>query len=106
MEFAALGRAQEFPRSVGSADGVQTPPDKYLVTRHYATLAAYSVETHQDSHSVLLDYDIFQHVPMLDAKDLKTVQKLYDAKDLDFRLKPGLGGGGQGRGDPQCHRRL
>ena len=38
---------------------------------------------------MLLDYDIFEHVPMLDAKDVKTVQKLYDAKDLDFRLKPG-----------------
>ena len=26
---------------------------------------------------------------MLDAKDMKTLQKLYDAKDSDFRLKPG-----------------
>ena len=26
---------------------------------------------------------------MLDAKDLTKIQKLYDAKDLDFRLKPG-----------------
>jgi hypothetical protein len=38
---------------------------------------------------VLLDYDIFMHVPMLDAKDVHTVQKLYQAEDLDFRLKPG-----------------
>jgi hypothetical protein len=68
---------------------VQTPPDKYLVQRRYATLAAYSADTHEDSHSVLLDYDIFMNVPMLDAKDLHAVQKLYKAEDLDFRLKPG-----------------
>ena len=57
--------------------------------RRYPSLAVYSAETHQDTHSVLLDYDTFQHVPMLDAQDVKTVQNLYDAKDLDFRLKPG-----------------
>jgi len=36
-----------------------------------------------------VDYDIFMNVPKLDAKDVKTVQKLYKAEDLDFRLKPG-----------------
>src|SRR5260370_25561413 len=39
--------------------------------------------------TVNLDYDIFVHVPKLDAKDLKTVQRLYRADDFDFRLKPG-----------------
>src|SRR5260370_35173121 len=39
--------------------------------------------------TVNLDYDIFVHVPKLDAKDLKTVQRLYRADDLDFRLRPG-----------------
>ena len=29
------------------------------------------------------------NVPRLDAKDVKTVQRLYKAEDLDFRLKPG-----------------
>jgi hypothetical protein len=29
------------------------------------------------------------NVPRLDGRDVKTVQKLYDAKDLDFRLRPG-----------------
>jgi hypothetical protein len=84
-----FGTAQDFRDLLAAEDGVQTPPDKYLVTRRYATLAQYSAETHQDTHSVLLDYDVFVHVPMLDAKDMKTVQKLHDAKDLDFRLKPG-----------------
>jgi hypothetical protein len=83
-----FGVAQDFRDLLAAEDGVQTPPDKTLVTRRYATLAQYSAETHQDSHSVMLDYDIFQHVPMLNAKDLGSVQKLYDAKDLDFRLKP------------------
>jgi hypothetical protein len=60
-----------------------------LEVRHFATLAEYSAATHQDLHSVLLDYDIFVNVPRLDAKDLKKVQLLYKAEDLDFRLKPG-----------------
>jgi len=84
-----FGVAQDFRDLLAAADGAQTPPDKYLVTRRYTTLQAYSAETRQDTHSVLLDYDVFEHVPMLDAKDVKSVQKLYDAKDLDFRLKPG-----------------
>jgi hypothetical protein len=83
------GTAQDFRDLLAAADGVQTPPDKYLVARRYATLAQYSADTHQDTHSVLLDYDVFEHVPMLDAKDMRTVQKLYDARDLDFRLRPG-----------------
>ena len=83
------GVAQDFRDLLAAVGEVQTPPDKFLVIRRYATLAAYSAETHQDTHSILLDYDVFEHVPMLDAKDMKTLQKLYDAKDLDFRLKPG-----------------
>jgi hypothetical protein len=83
------GVSQDFRDLLAAQDGVQTPPDKYLVTRRYVSLAQYSADAHQDTHSVLLDYDIFEHVPMLDAKDVKTVQKLYDARDLDFRLKPG-----------------
>jgi hypothetical protein len=83
------GVAQDFRDLLAGGDRVQTPPDKYLVTRHYATLAQYSADTHQDTHSVLVDYDIFENVPMLDAKDMKTIRKLYDAKDFDFRLKPG-----------------
>ena len=57
--------------------------------RRYATLAEYSKATHQDEHSVLVDYDIFVNVKKLDARDLKKVQQLYKAEDSDFRLKPG-----------------
>ena len=56
--------------------------------RRYATLAEYSKATHQDEHSVLVDYDIFVNVKKLDARDLKRVQQLYKAEDSDFRLKP------------------
>jgi hypothetical protein len=83
------GMAQDFRDLMAAADGVQTPPDKFLVQRRYPTLAAYSADTHQDTHSVLVDYDIFMHVPMLDAKDVRSVQRLYQAADLDFRLRPG-----------------
>jgi hypothetical protein len=60
-----------------------------LEVRRFATLAEYSGATHQDQHSVAVDYDIFVNVPRLDAKDLKKVQRLYKAEDFDFRLKPG-----------------
>jgi hypothetical protein len=60
-----------------------------LEMRKFATLEAYAEATKQDQHSVLVDYDIFVKVPQLDAKDLATVQRIYKAEDLDFRLKPG-----------------
>jgi hypothetical protein len=60
-----------------------------LEPRRFATLEAYSKATGNDQHSVLIDYDIFTKVPKLDAKDLATVQRLYKAEDLDFRLRAG-----------------
>jgi hypothetical protein len=57
--------------------------------RRFATLAEYTHATHQDQHSVAVDYDIFVNVPRLDAQDLKNVQNLYKAEDFDFRLKQG-----------------
>jgi hypothetical protein len=85
---------------LAAKDGVQTPPSKYVVTRRYPTLAAYSADSHQDMHSLLLDYGVFEHVPMLDAKDTKTVQRLYKAEDLDFRLKPGSAAVDRGKAIP------
>ena len=38
---------------------------------------------------MLVDYDVFANVPKLDARGAENVQKLYDARDLDFRLRPG-----------------
>ena len=38
---------------------------------------------------MILDYDIFEKVPRLNGKDLATVQRLYNAADLDFRLQAG-----------------
>jgi hypothetical protein len=54
----------------------------------YATLADFTRATGQDQHSIVLDYDVFVNVPKLD-RDPKTVQRLYESKNLDFRLKPG-----------------
>ena len=36
-----------------------------------------------------MDYDIFVNVPQLSAKNIDTVQNLYDADSLDFRLRAG-----------------
>ena len=60
-----------------------------IETRSFATLAEYSAATSQDRNSVLLDYDVFMNVAKLNAQDAATVQKLYDARDFDFRLRPG-----------------
>jgi hypothetical protein len=59
-----------------------------LQTRRFAKLSDYSQATHQDEHSIAVDYDIFMNVPKLDRNDLKSVQKVYKAEDFDFRLKP------------------
>jgi hypothetical protein len=58
-----------------------------LQTRQFPTLAAYSDATGQDTHSVLVDYDVFVKVPMLDAQDRATVQKIYKPGDFDFSLR-------------------
>jgi hypothetical protein len=60
-----------------------------LENRRFDTLAEYVKATGQDQHSLLVDYDIFMNVPRLDGHDVKTVQKLYNAADFDFRLKTG-----------------
>ena len=60
-----------------------------LETRRFPTLAEYAKTTGQDRNSLLVDYDVFMKVPQLDAQDAANVQKLYDTKDLDFRLRPG-----------------
>ncbi len=62
--------------------------DGSLVIRRFATLAEYSAATHQDQHSIAVDYDIFVNVPRLEARDPRTVQKLYRAEDFNFSLKP------------------
>src|SRR4029453_10117848 len=82
-------------RGAGAGRGANPAPQAgrggptALDTRQFKSLREYSEATHQDAHSVLVDYDIFMNVPKLDAKDLQTVQKVYKAEAFDFRLKPG-----------------
>ena len=60
-----------------------------LETREFASLAEYTKATGQDRNSVLVDYDVFVNVRPLDAQDVSSLQKLYKAEDLDFRVRPG-----------------
>ncbi|MDB5739323.1 MAG: hypothetical protein JWP16_363 [Alphaproteobacteria bacterium] len=83
------GLQQDYRDLLGSTGADQNPRNTVLAERRFKTLAAYSAATHQDAHSTLVDYDIFQKVPMLDARDLGKISRLYDAKDLDFSLRPG-----------------
>jgi hypothetical protein len=55
-----------------------------LETRQFGTLAAYSSATGQDTHSKLVDYDIFVNVAKRDDPDYS---RLYNFGDFDFRLK-------------------
>src|SRR5688500_9928302 len=63
-------------------------PGGAVQPNQYTTLADYARATGQDRNSVLVDYDVFVNVPKLD-RDPKTVQRLYDFKDYDFRLRSG-----------------
>ena len=54
--------------------------------RRFLSLSAYSEATGQDSHSLLVDYNIFEHVSALTTE---TPGRLYDPVDLDFRLRSG-----------------
>ena len=60
-----------------------------LELREFATLEDYSEATGQDRNSVQVGYDVFVNVPALDARDVSMLQAVYDADDLDFRVRPG-----------------
>jgi hypothetical protein len=53
----------------------------------FTTLEQYAKASGQDRNSLLVDYDVFVNVPKLD-RDPKTVQRLYNFSDYDFRLRP------------------
>jgi hypothetical protein len=66
------------------------PGHEAALQRHeFRTLADYAKGTGQDQHSVAVDYDIFENVRRLDARDASTIQKIYRADEFDFRLKAG-----------------
>ncbi|MDP6537107.1 MAG: hypothetical protein QGG02_12410 [Gammaproteobacteria bacterium] len=60
-----------------------------LQLREFASLEEYSEATGQDQNSLRVGYDVFTNVPPLDAREASTLQDIYDAVDLDFRLRPG-----------------
>ena len=70
-----------------SGGGRGSTSNTSLEARRFPTLTDYSAGTHQDLHSVAVDYDVFVNVPRLDAKDLKKVQMVYKAEEFDFGLK-------------------
>jgi hypothetical protein len=83
---AAAGGGRGAPPA-GAAGGRGAAPGM-LQPGQFKTLAEYQQATGQDRHSVLVDYDVFVNVPKLD-RDPKTVQRLYNFRDYDFRLRPG-----------------
>jgi hypothetical protein len=69
------------PPSGVAADYLKAP-----VARRFKTLGEYVQATGQDTHSVLVDYDVFANVSIPDMTD---PQRLYDPARFDFRLRPG-----------------
>jgi hypothetical protein len=65
---------------------VRADATKNPITRRFKTLAEYSRATGQDTHSVLLGYDVFVNAPIPDKSD---PQRLYKTDSADLRLKPG-----------------
>lgn len=74
--------------SPAAPNGVGDGTTASLQRREFAAFGAYVAATGQDQHSVLVDYDVFVNVPRLDARDLATVQRVHDARALDFGLRP------------------
>jgi len=82
-------QSQDYRDLLASTASDQNPANKVLPVRRFKTLGEYSAATKQDIHSIVLDYNVFQNVPMLDARDLSKIQKIYKAEDLDFSLRAG-----------------
>ena len=57
-----------------------------LITHRFKSLGEFAAATGNDSHSVLVDFDVFTHVSPPDKAD---PQHLYDPEDFDFRLRAG-----------------
>jgi hypothetical protein len=55
--------------------------------RRFASLADYSKAAGQDAHSVMIDFDVFRNVPRYSPA--APITTLYEADQMDFRLKPG-----------------
>jgi len=56
------------------------------LTRHFKSLEDFRNATHQEQHSILIDFDTFANVPIPDKAD---PQRLYNPDNFDFRLRPG-----------------
>lgn len=86
---AAAAFSWRSPSSNSLADISDPDYEAQLQTIEAATLAEYSSLTGQDRNSILVDYNIFVNVPRLSAKNIDSLQTLYEADSLDFRLNEG-----------------
>jgi hypothetical protein len=83
----AFGTRANFPGQPGAL-GVQEQTKLEAAARErrrFKTLEEYSEATHQDTHSVLVDYDVFVKV----APPGPDPRTLYKPADFDLQLRPG-----------------
>ncbi|MPZ19294.1 MAG: hypothetical protein GEV06_15475 [Luteitalea sp.] len=64
----------------------ESTPDK---GRPFETLAELAAATGQETHGIEIDYDIFESLRAPSPPDSSKPGPVYDAVDLNFRLKPG-----------------
>ena len=67
------------------AGGARTDYKNPREVHVFRTLKELCAAMGQECHGILVDYDIFQNVK---KADMANFSKIYDAKDMDFRLKP------------------
>ena len=77
------------PSAEALADITDPDYETRLQSIQAVSLEEFASLTGQDRNSILVDYDIFVNVPQLSAKNIGTLQRLYDANALDFGLREG-----------------
>jgi hypothetical protein len=92
VEFACGGRGGGLQRPVAGRRPwcrSRGAANSALQARPLATLAEYSRATHQDQHSVELDYDVFVNVKNWTGRILKTVQQALQGGRFRFSAQAG-----------------
>ena len=97
--------AARAPRRITPACcGRRTAANPSLEVRQFATLAEYSRATHQDEHSVAVDYDVFVNVTQAGREGSEDGAATLQGGRLRFPAQARLRGGGSRRGPAQRDR--
>ena len=94
------------PPSGMTADFTGPAHNAALEQRRFASLAEFSKATGNDTHSVLVDYDVFVNVKPLNAQDVGDRAEAVQGERLRFQTETGFGRGRPRRGAADGDGRL